>query len=134
MRRPTSNNLPNIPAVELAVQMPDFDQSVSLYDWSVRKFYDDLNRRSYYFCLNINTWIISFKKNRMLCLCIFLLPCWKTEYYINIGQSKPFFDLCITFKFWVFAMKIKTAVNMLSSSQLCKAINMSPENTSLISN
>lgn len=37
-RRATNNNPQNLPAVELALQVPDFDQSVSLYDWSVRKF------------------------------------------------------------------------------------------------
>lgn len=34
----TSNNLQNLPAVERAEQMPDFDQRVSLYDWSIREF------------------------------------------------------------------------------------------------
>lgn len=37
LMREWTNNLHNLPAVELAVQTPDFDQSTSLYDWSVSK-------------------------------------------------------------------------------------------------
>lgn len=49
-------------------------------------------------------------------------------------SKQAFFDLWTPFKFWVFVMKMKTAVNVLYFLLCIVVKKTAPENPSLISN